>query len=193
MPPPHESLTPSGKILFYTALLRTWCNTSIWVKVISYTCSLHKLQLQAVSLSMVDKTKVVFNTNNEIEGWQSERHEVLNQVLPCLCWKSEAQGVQLWPHKSPFSEGPLMLVTYRQWYHWGFWAWANSTKFDEIGGVLTPKSLSFAENWLHDQGKTSFLLILTKSVETIFQSAGLVLRHVASEGAWFIAIIGDHP
>ena len=45
--------------------------------------------------------------------------------------------------------------------------------------VLTPKSLALAENC---QEKASFLHILTKPVEPIFQSAGPILRHRASEG-----------
>ena len=44
-----------------------------------------------------------------------------------------------------------------------------------FGGVLVPKSLALAENWLYCQEKASFVLILTKSVEPIFQSAGPVL------------------
>ena len=45
-----------------------------------------------------------------------------------------------------------------------------------------PKSLASAKNWLNCQEKASFLLILTKSVEPIFQSAGPILRHATLEG-----------
>ena len=45
-----------------------------------------------------------------------------------------------------------------------------------------PKSLTLAENWLNCQEKASFLLILTKYVEPIFQSPGPILRHTALEG-----------
>ena len=38
-----------------------------------------------------------------------------------------------------------------------------------------PKSLALVENWLNDQEKASFLFILTKSVEPIFESAGPIL------------------
>ena len=45
-----------------------------------------------------------------------------------------------------------------------------------------PKSLALVENWLNCQEKACFLLILTKSVEPIFQSAGPISRHTALEG-----------
>ena len=51
----------------------------------------------------------------------------------------------------------------------------------KIGGVLTPKSLALAKNWLSDQETSSFLLILTKSVEPIFQSAEPNLQHTTLE------------
>ena len=52
----------------------------------------------------------------------------------------------------------------------------------KTGGVLAPKSSSVAENWLNRQEKASFLLILSESVEPIFQSIGPILRHTALEG-----------
>ena len=45
-----------------------------------------------------------------------------------------------------------------------------------------PKSQALAKNWLTDQEKASFLIILTKSVEPIFQSAGPNSRHTTLEG-----------
>ena len=45
-----------------------------------------------------------------------------------------------------------------------------------------PKLLALAKNGLNYQEKASFSLILTKSVEPIFQSAGPILRHTALEG-----------
>ena len=45
-----------------------------------------------------------------------------------------------------------------------------------------PKSLTLAENWLNCQEKASFLLILSESVEPIFQSVGPISRHTALEG-----------
>ena len=56
------------------------------------------------------------------------------------------------------------------------------TKFDQIRRVIAPKSLALAENWLNCQEKTSFVLILTKPVEPIFQSAGPIFDHTALEG-----------
>ena len=56
----------------------------------------------------------------------------------------------------------------------------NLTK---IRRVLAPKSSASAENWLNCQEKASFVLILTKPVEPIFQSAGPILGHTALEGA----------
>ena len=38
----------------------------------------------------------------------------------------------------------------------GFWAWANSTKFDKIGGILVQKSLTLVKNGLNYQEKASF-------------------------------------
>ena len=55
-----------------------------------------------------------------------------------------------------------------------FQVWANSIKFDKIGGALVSKSLVEAENWLNYGSTRSFfffflfLLIFTKSVELIF-------------------------
>ena len=40
-----------------------------------------------------------------------------------------------------------------------------------------------SENWLNCQEKASFLLILTKSVEPSFQSAGPISQHTALKGA----------
>ena len=44
-----------------------------------------------------------------------------------------------------------------------------------------PKLLALAKNGLNYQEKVSFLLILIKSVEPIFQSAGPISRHTALE------------
>ena len=41
----------------------------------------------------------------------------------------------------------------------------------KIRRVIVPKSLASAENWLSCQEKVSLVLILTKPVESIFQSA----------------------
>ena len=65
-------------------------------------------------------------------------------------------------------------------------------KFDKIGGVLAPKSLAEAENWLNYKEKASFLLIFTKSVEPIFQTAGPILRHTALEGTLLISVFSVH-
>ena len=48
--------------------------------------------------------------------------------------------------------------------------------------VLVPRSLALAKKFLNNQEKASFILILTKSVEPIFQSAGPILWHVILEG-----------
>ena len=45
-----------------------------------------------------------------------------------------------------------------------------------------PKSSSMAENWLTCQQKASFSLILSESVEPIFQSVGPISRHTALKG-----------
>ena len=84
----------------------------------------------------------------------------------CNFWKTSAQ---LW--ETLFTLLPLR-----------FWAWASSTEIDKIGRVLAPSSLDQAENWLNYQEKASFLVIFTKSVELIFQSAVSLLRHTAIEG-----------
>ena len=52
----------------------------------------------------------------------------------------------------------------------------------KIRKVLDSKSLVSAKNWLNCPEKASFVLILTKPVEPIFQSAGPVLGHTALEG-----------
>ena len=45
-----------------------------------------------------------------------------------------------------------------------------------------PKSLASDENWLNCQEKASFVLIFTKPVEPIFQSAGPISGHTALDG-----------
>ena len=49
-------------------------------------------------------------------------------------------------------------------------------EFDKFSGVLAPKSLTLAENWLKCQEKASFLLIITEPVEPFFQSTGPLLQ-----------------
>ena len=52
-----------------------------------------------------------------------------------------------------------------------------------------PKLLALAKNGLNYQEKASFSLILTKSVEPIFQSAGPISRHTALEGTLIMKAI----
>ena len=94
---------------------------------------------------------------NNIECQQRQQHFVL-QVLTLI------QGFQ------------SLIRGGHRCFLYGFWAWANCTKFDKTGGVFASKSSVLAENWLNDK-KASFLLTLTKSVEPIFQSAGSILWH----------------
>ena len=59
-----------------------------------------------------------------------------------------------------------------------------------------PNSLDLTENFLNFQEKASFLFIVTKSVEPIFQSAGPISRHMALEGIligmWSISLTQYH-
>ena len=54
-----------------------------------------------------------------------------------------------------------------------FLTWANFIKSDKIRRVLATKSLALAENRLNSQEKASFVLILTKPVELIFQFSAM--------------------
>ena len=49
-----------------------------------------------------------------------------------------------------------------------------------------PKLLALVKNGLNYQEKASFLLIFTKSVEPIFQSAGPISRHTALKGTLIV-------
>ena len=62
-----------------------------------------------------------------------------------------------------------------------FELWPILPNLTKLEGYLA-KSLALAENWLNCQEKASFLFILTKPVEPIFQSAGPILRHRVLEG-----------
>ena len=55
--------------------------------------------------------------------------------------------------------------------------------------VLAPKSLALDENLINCQGKAPFVLILTKPVEPICQSAGPILGRAALEETLQISII----
>ena len=71
----------------------------------------------------------------------------------------------------------------------GLSAWANSTKFKLFERVIEPNFPVFAENRLIYQEKASFLHIVTKSVEPIFQGLEPIVRHRALKGTLVPALI----